>query len=78
MNTTDVNKTNQEVVAMCCCCAPSRVWAAFWGIVLISLGGLSLVNTVIPLQNVGRYILPAFLILWGGFILFNLRRTRTI
>ncbi len=74
MDNSNANKSKTEYVAVCC--TPSAWWAAFWGIVLISLGGLSLLGTVIPLQHVGRYILPAILILWGGAILLNLRQKR--
>lgn len=75
MDTPNSNDTKIKVVSVCC--APSAGWAAFWGILLITLGGLGLLSTVVPLQSIGRYILPALLVLWGGTILFNLRQARS-
>ncbi len=73
MNTQDKNETNVQYLAVCCC-GPNTRRAIFWGIVLILLGGLGLLSTFVPLQHLGKYILPAFLLLWGSYILWDRRR----
>ncbi len=72
MNTQNTNKTVIQPVMVCCAHSTSR--AIFWGIVLIVLGGLGFLNTLVPLRHLGSYVLPALLVLWGGFILFNIRQ----
>ena len=75
MNTQNINEDKVRYVAACC--GPNGAWrSAFWGSVLILLGGLGLLSTFVPLQNVGRSVLPALLVLWGGFILFRRGRVR--
>ena len=71
MNT---ENTNQNQSTQVCCGASAGWWAAFWGIVLVALGGLGLLSNFVPFQHFGGYILPAFLLLWGAFILINTRR----
>ena len=70
------NVNDSKTVYVYGCCAPGTGQAVFWGIVLILLGGLGLISAFAPLQHLGRYILPAFLVLWGIDILFS-RRTRS-
>ena len=67
--------TNQKPYSRTCCGASTGRWTAFWGILLVILGGLGLLSNFFPLQHLGGYILPAFLLLWGAFILFNLRQS---
>ncbi len=74
MDTQNNNETKVQYVPVCC--APGSGWAAFWVILLILLGGLGLLSTFVPAQHLGRYILPAFLLLWGGYLLLNLRQVR--
>ena len=76
MNTQNTHEDKGSYVAVCC--GPCSGWrAAFWGIVLVALGGLGLLSLFVPLPpSLGRYIFPVLLVLWGGFILFNWRRTR--
>lgn len=71
MNTENTNlKPSTQV-----CCGASAGWhAAFWGVALVALGGLGLLSNFVPLQHLGGYILPAFLMLWGAFIMINARR----
>jgi len=68
MNTKSENETKMQFVAVCC--APSTGWKAFWGIFLVLLGALGLLSTFMPLQHLGHYLLPAFLLLWGGYLLY--------
>ncbi len=67
-----------KVTYVATCCGPCVPWqAVFWGIVLIGLGGLGLASVIVPIPlAIGRLILPALLVLWGGFCLFSARRTR--
>ena len=58
-----------------CCGASTGRRSAFWGSLLLVLGTLGLLSNIFPFQHLGGYILPAFLMLSGGFILFNLRRS---
>jgi hypothetical protein len=37
-----------------------------------------LLSAIVPLEHIGRYILPAFLVLWGGYILFSLRQIHPV
>ena len=76
MNNQNTREEKASYVAVCCgLCAGWR--AAFWGIVLVGLGGLGLVSLFVPLSpSLGRYILPVLLVLWGGLLLLNWRRTR--
>ncbi len=76
MNTETSRENKASYVAGCCgVCAPWQ--AVLWGIVLIGLGGLGLASVFVPIPlALGRLILPALLVLWGGFCLFNARRTR--
>ena len=68
MNTNSEDETKVKYVAVCC--PPGTSWTAFWGIFLVLLGALGLLTSFMPLQQLGRYILPAFLLLWGGYLLF--------
>jgi hypothetical protein len=72
MNTSNASETKTKYVGMCC--APSAGGAIFWGILLVLLGGLGLLSAIMPLEHLARYILPAFLVLWGGYILFSLHQ----
>ncbi len=67
-----------KVTYVATCCGPCTPWqAVFWGIVLVGLGGLGLVSAFVPIPiALGRYILPALLVLWGAFCLLSARRTR--
>lgn len=68
MNTKSEDETKVQYVAVCCPPCTSRM--AFWGIFLVLLGASGLLSALMPLQQLGRYILPAFLLLWGGYLLF--------
>lgn len=70
MNTQNSGENNVKYIAVCC------VPNAFWGILLVLLGGIGLIGAFIPLQHIGQYVLPAFLVLWGGYLLVNLRQAR--
>lgn len=75
MNTEKDLENKMQVVAVCC--GACRGWrAAYWGIVLVLLGGLGLLSAFVPLQDLGRIIFPALLVLWGGYILLGIRRAR--
>jgi hypothetical protein len=74
MNTHPVNPANPQSGAVCCGPLSARR-AAFWGSVLLLLGGLGLLSVLFPAQPLGRFILPAFLLLWGGGLLLGTRRT---
>ncbi len=58
------------------CCGLCTGWQAVcWGIVLILLGALGVLGAFVPLPvSLGRFILPALLVLWGSFLVFNARR----
>ncbi len=59
------------------CCAPfSARRTVFWGAALVLLGALGLLSIVFPLQPLGRVILPAFLLLWGGALLLGARKAQ--
>jgi hypothetical protein len=73
MNTSNASETKTKYV--CMCCAPGAGQAVFWGILLVLLGGLGLLSAFMPLVHVGDYVLPAFLVVWGAYILFSLRRS---
>ncbi len=67
MNVQESNPNPMVVVNGCCPnCARS---AAFWGIVLIIFSGLGLLSAFVPQLNVGRYLLPAFFLAWGIYLL---------
>ncbi len=76
MNTETSREDKASYVAVCC--GPCAPWqAVYWGIVLIGLGGLGLASAIVPLPlALGRFILPALLVLWGSFQLLSARRTR--
>jgi len=71
------NSNDRNTVYIYGCCAPGTGRAVFWGIALVLLGGLGLLSAFVPFQHLGRYILPAFLLLWGGYILFSRRARRS-
>ncbi len=71
----DIENSTKNQAAQACCRASAPGRSAFWGILLVILGGLGLLSNLVPLHNIGGYILPALLMLWGGFILFNSRRS---
>ncbi len=59
------------------CCAPfSARRTVFWGAVLVILGALGLLSVLFPSQQLGRVILPAILLLWGGMLLLGACKTR--
>ena len=76
MNTETHREDTVTTIAACCgACAPWQ--AVFWGLVLVGLGGLGVLSAFVPLPlSLGRYILPALLVLWGAFLLLNARRAR--
>jgi hypothetical protein len=67
---------NQVRWVYACCGASPRLRSRFWGSMLLLLGGLGVLSSVMPLQGIGKYVLPAFLALWGVFILWNVLRSR--
>lgn len=69
MNTKSLEGAKNECI--CWCGASAGVRAFFWGILLVLLGSLGLLQIFVPIQGLGMYLLPAFLILWGGFILVS-------
>ena len=73
------NSSENKVPYAMVCCGPCASWqTVMWGIVLIGLGGLGLVSLFVPLPpTLGRFILPALLVLWGSLTLLNRRRTRS-
>jgi len=71
MNNTDMKETK---VVLTCCGIDSGKWMMFWGILLILLGALGLLSTLWPTQHLGQFLLPGFLLLWGGMLLFSPRR----
>ncbi len=71
MDNQNVN-TNRSYLPACC----GAGQAAFWGILLVLLGGFGLLSTVFPLQHLWQYVLPAFLLIWGGYLLVSLRLNR--
>ncbi len=74
MNTQTMNEDNVRYVAICC--GPNAGRTVFWGVGLICLGGLGLLSLFVPLQPLGRFIWPLFLVLWGGMLLLSLRRSQ--
>ncbi len=76
MNTETHREDKPAYVAVCCGLCTG--WqAVFWGLVLVGLGGLGVLSAFVPLPiSLGRYILPALLVLWGAFVLLNARRNR--
>ncbi len=59
------------------CCAPfSARRTVFWGAALVLLGALGLLSILYPVLPVGRVILPAFLLLWGGALLLGARKAQ--
>ncbi len=75
MDTRNENGNKVQYVGVCC---GSSIWsAAFWGILLVILGGLGLLSNVLPFQQLARYIVPGFFVLWGGYILLRLRQFRS-
>ncbi len=73
MNTENANTRQAEYF---CCCARPRLRALFWGSALLLLGSLGVLGNLVPLQGVGKYVLPAFLALWGAILLWNALRSR--
>ncbi len=73
MNTQSFDEKKVQIV---CCCPTTIGGLVFWGAILVSLGVLGLLSTVLPLQHLGQYVWPTILLLWGGYILFGLRRAR--
>jgi hypothetical protein len=73
MNNANSNETKaQHIVA---CCAPiSGRRAIFWGGVLVLLGAFGLLSIWMPAQQLGRFVLPAFFLLWGGALLVGARK----
>ena len=71
MDSQDRSESKAQYVAVCCCPGAGR--ATFWGILLVLFGALGLLSIVLPSVNLGRYLLPAFLILWGTYLLFGRR-----
>ena len=69
MSTKSTDETQSQYA--CWCGASGRARAVFWGSILVLLGGLGLLGAFVPLHNLAQYLLPAFLILWGGFILVS-------
>lgn len=74
MNTQKTDENNIKVIAVCC--ANGARWIAFWGIILVLLGGLGLLSAFTPIQQIARFIFPAFLVLWGAYLLFALFQAR--
>ena len=68
MNTENSAESRNQVVPVCCGPISNRR-ALFWGGILIVLGAALLLDLLLPLQHFGRFILPAFLMLWGAAIL---------
>jgi hypothetical protein len=58
-----------------CCGQTRRSRSGFWGIFLILLGATIFLSNFVPFQHFGRYVFPAFLIVWGAYVLIGLRRT---
>ncbi len=56
------------------CCG--RQGQLFWGVVLLLFGGILLLGTHVSLIGLGKYLLPAFLILWGGWKVWTAARLR--
>ncbi len=71
----DIENTTKNQSAQVCCGTTSGWRSAFWGIILVILGGLGLLSNLVPIQHLGGYILPALLVLWGGFILIKSLRS---
>ncbi|MGB7538755.1 MAG: hypothetical protein WBM17_09465 [Anaerolineales bacterium] len=67
---------NRENNSGICCAAFSTRRAVFWGSVLVLLGVLGLLSVLSPSLQLGRVVLPAFLLLWGGVLLFGARNAQ--
>ncbi len=74
MNTQKTDENNVKVIAVCC--GTGARWMAFWGIILVLLGGLGLLSAFTPIQPIARYILPGFLVVWGAYLLLTLFQAR--
>ncbi len=75
MNVENTNANWGQTAYFCCGIGP-RLRSLFWGSALLLLGSLGALGNFVPLQGVGKYILPAFLALWGVFLLGNALRSR--
>jgi hypothetical protein len=75
MNTVNPDPSQRQYLAVCCAPISGRRML-FWGSVLLLLGGLGLMSILFPAQQLGRVILPVFLLMWGGALLLGARRTK--
>lgn len=57
--------------AVVCCGGQSQ---RFWGVVLLIFGAILLLGTQVPLVGFGKYLFPAFLLVWGGWKVWTAAR----